>query len=186
MTDKIIYDYLIKLNQPIVKITAKYSTIRTNGENHCISECSYPNRIALCIGSVVMLLKNYMVELNLLNGSVGIVRKIVFSHKDGPKLHKNNLPSYVIVEFKNTTIPEHMKAFPEHPSNWVPIPLIEERCQKLCCTVKTIPLRICIALSIHKSQGMTIGPNQNFEKAIVYLPESRLNQRQTPGLVLVG
>ena len=50
----------------------------------------------------------------------------------------------------------------------------------------TIPLRVCVALTIHKSQGMTIGPGENFEHAVVYLPDKSKNQKSTAGLELVG
>ena len=83
MTDKIIYDYLMSLTSPISKLRPIYNSIRTNGENHCFSETSYPVKITLCEGAQVMLLKNYIVELNLMNGSVGIIKKIVYENKNG-------------------------------------------------------------------------------------------------------
>ena len=186
MADKIVYEYLMSFTVPIIKIRPKYSSIRCNGENHCVSECSYPVKIALCEGCVVMLLRNFIVEYNLMNGAIGIVRKIVYKHSDGPKSKNKQLPAYVIVEFNNVTIPDNNKAFPDHPANWVPIPLVTEHCEKRCCSISTIPLRVSIALSIHKSQGMTIGPNEIFERAIVYLPDISSNQRTSPGLELVG
>ena len=39
-------------------------------------------------------------------------------------------------------------------------------------------------ISIHKSQGMTIGPGEVFEKVVVYLPEDQ--REQSPGLELVA
>ena len=47
-----------------------------------------------------------------------------------------------------------------------------------------IPLRICIAITIHKCQGMTIGPGQQFERVVVHLPES--GTRKNPGIELVA
>ena len=186
MTDKIVYEYLVNLTSPIIKIRPIYSSIRASGENHCVSECSYPTKVALCEGAVVMLLRNFIVEYNIMNGSIGIIRKIVYEEHDGPKNSTNVLPSYVIVEFKNVVIPEENKAFPEHPNNWIPIPVITQHCEKRCCNVTTIPLRVCVALTIHKSQGMTIGPGENFEHAVVYLPDKSKNQKSTAGLELVG
>ena len=186
MSDKIIFDYLLSFTTPIVKIRSIYNSIRSNGENHCISECSYPSRIAICEGAVVMLLKNFIVELNLMNGSIGVVKKIVFDSPNGPYSGVNKHPSYVIVEFKNVSIPEEKKAFPNYPANWVPIPVVTEHCEKRCCSITTIPLRVCVALTIHKSQGMTIGPGENFEKVIVYLPDKGLGQKSVAGLELVA
>ena len=47
-----------------------------------------------------------------------------------------------------------------------------------------IPLRVCIAISIHKRQGMTIGLGEVFEKVVVYLPEDQCEQ--SPGLELMA
>jgi len=70
------------------------------------------------------------------------------------------------------------------PPTCVPVPVVMDQCEKKCCSVKTIPLRVCIAISIHKSQGMTIGPGEVFEKVVVYLPEDQ--REQSPGLELVA
>ena len=106
MTDEIIFNYLDSFDTPIMKLYPKYSTIRTNGLNHCISELSYPSKIALCEGAVVMLLKNFVVEINLMNGAVGVVRKIVYKETAGPHDNTKPHPAYIIVEFRNVVIPE--------------------------------------------------------------------------------
>ena len=186
MTDQIVFNYLMSFDTPIMKLYPKYSTIRTNGLNHCISELSYPSRIALCEGAVVMLLRNFVVELNLMNGAVGVVRKIVYKEVDGPHSVNNPHPAYVIVEFRNVDIPEDKKSFPNLSNNYVAIPVITEACEKRCCKMTTVPLCVCVALSIHKSQGMTIGPGESFEKVVVYLPDKNQNQKSTLGLELVA
>ena len=186
MADKIVYEYLMSFSVPIIKIRPRYTSIRSNGENHCVSECSYSTKVALCVGAVVMLLKIFIVEHNIMIGAIDIVRKIVYKNSDGPKCENKPLPSYVVVEFKNVKVPETKKAFPNHPANWIPIPIVTEHCEKKCCSITTIPLRVSIALSIHKSQGMTIGPGENFERAVVYLPDKSRNQRSSAGLELVG
>ena len=38
--------------------------------------------------------------------------------------------------------------------------------------MSAIPLQVCKALSIHKSQGMTVGEGKQFKKVIVYLPNN--------------
>ena len=42
MIDKIVYEYLMSFNSPIVKIHPIYSSISSDGENHRISEKLYP------------------------------------------------------------------------------------------------------------------------------------------------
>ena len=49
-----------------------------------------------------------------------------------------------------------------------------------------IPLRVCQSITIHKSQGMTIGKNEIFTKVVLYLPDSKSGGRRTPGSDLVG
>jgi hypothetical protein len=119
----------------------------------------------------------------MLNGSVGTIREIVYGSNNG-LVNDNELPSYVIVEFPNSKIPEEDCLIPGKPATMVPIPVVIDRCQKRCCSITTVPLRVCIAITIHKSQGMTIGDGQIFEKVIVYLPEAGC--RSNPGLELVA
>ena len=38
------------------------------------------------------------------------------------------------------------------------------RCEKNCFTVTSIPLRVCKSSTIHKNQGMSIGPGKPFER----------------------
>ena len=72
------------------------------------------------------------------------------------------------------------------PSTYVPIPFVKEMCEKKCCSVTALPLCCCAALSIHKSQGMTVGPGQSFEKVIIYYPSEPGTRSNTPGLELVA
>ena len=46
-------------------------------------------------------------------------------------------------------------------------------------TVVSIPLRVCKAITIHKAQGMSIGPGKPSESVIVSLSEK--GERTNPG-----
>jgi hypothetical protein len=91
---------------------------------------------------------------------------------------------YVVVEFPDSTIPEHRKLIAGKPSTWVPIPLVQRRCERKCCSITALPLQICKSLSIHKSQGMTVGQGKQFKKVVVHLPTGQRNN--VPGLELVA
>jgi len=111
--------------------------------------------IALCIGARVMLVHNLWVQCGLVNGSVGTVRGIVY--KDGTK--PPALPLAVLVEFDNFQGPCLQ------PHNVIPIP-----CQTAhwsengkSCARTQLPLTLCWATTIHKSQGLTL------EKVVVHL-----------------
>ena len=71
----------------------------------------------------------------------------------------------------------------EEDATIIPIPISTKYCEKKCCWVKTIPLRVCKGLTAHKVQGMSIGSGEEFKRAIIHMPEGRM--KNIPGLVLV-
>ena len=180
---KIVFDYLQNnLTAPVAKFNATFTSCRSDGKNCCLKESSLPTRSALCVGAKVMLLTNYVVEQKIMNGSVGTIKKLCYKTKEGPNGDCEG--AYAIVEFPYSNIPEDDKLIPHMSRHCIPIPIHTQRCDKKCCSISTLPLRVCIALTIHKSQGMTIGPEQQFEKVVVHLPEQNANT--TPGLELVA
>ena len=64
---------------------------------------------------------------------------------------------------------------------WIQPPFVVK---KNCCTVTSIPLRVCRAITIRKAQGMSIGPRKPFKGVIVSLPEK--GERTNPGSELVA
>jgi hypothetical protein len=172
-----------ELDTPIARYLAQLSTSRGDGKNCCISESNFPLRLLLCTGAKVMLLYNFIVEYKLMNGSVGIVRDMCFKFPQGDQ-NSDDGTKYVVVEFPDSTIPENKKLIPGKPATWVPIPLVQNRCEKKCCSINAIPLQICKSLSIHKSQGMTVGQGKQFKKVVVHLPIGQRNN--CPGLELVA
>ena len=105
-----------------------------------------------------------------MNSCVGVVKEIVYKSTSGPA-NKDDLPVYVIVDFPSCTIPQEDALVPNMPPTCVPVPVVMDQCEKKCCSVKTIPLRVCIAIKV-------------FEKVVVYLPEDQ--REQSPGLELVA
>ena len=118
-----------------------------------------------------------------MNGSVGMVKAIIYESPNGPA-DKNALDKYVIVYFKQSTLSADKPMIEGAPSTWIAVPLVTNRSEKICCSVSAIPLRLCIAMTIHKAQGMTVGERIDFKKLIVYLTVA--GQRTTPGLELVA
>ena len=53
-----------------------YSNSFSSGTNYCISELFYPPISVLCVGAVVMLLTNYVMEEKIITGSIGTVKEI--------------------------------------------------------------------------------------------------------------
>ena len=193
---KINFDYIAHdFTTPIAKSRAVYSMGR-GGRNCCVTESSLPTKNAQCVGVRVMLLHNFLVEHGLINGAVGYVRDIRYEHKDGPN-HKTEdglHNAYYVVEFPDSTLPTSLvQGF---DSKHVPIPFLTQRCERKCCSVTALPLRVCRALTIHKSQGMTVGREtitvdgvtrnkHPFQNVIVYLSPKE-SKHKTPGSELVA
>jgi ATP-dependent exoDNAse (exonuclease V) alpha subunit len=182
---QVAYQYLCRLNSPIAKIRARYLTSRNDSKNCCLREKSYPTQIAIGVGAIVMLLKNFIVEeWHILNGSIGTVVDIIYDHVDGPMAPGNPLPLFVVVDFPCSNVPEDKKCFPHLPRTYVAIPVIHERCERKYCSIETVPLRVCVAITIYKSQGITVGKGEQFEHVVVHLPLN--SKRVVPGLELVA
>ena len=49
-----------------------------------------------------MLLKNSPSKYKLVNGSIGIMKKIMFEHRNGPRYIPYELPACIIVKFKES------------------------------------------------------------------------------------
>eukprot|EP00957_Ditylum_brightwellii_P085322 6489827-Ditylum_brightwellii.AAC.1 len=67
-TVPITVQYLKQLRVPFAKVIAKLSTKKVTGNNYCIKEYSYPILSSIDVEYVVMLLKNYVAELAIVNG----------------------------------------------------------------------------------------------------------------------
>ena len=68
-------------------------------------------------------------------------------------------------------------------STYLPIIPLTIRCEKICYTFSLIPLRVCKALTIHKSQGMSVSSGIPYESTVIYLLE--IGERTNPGSALV-
>ena len=98
------------------------------------------------------------------------------------------------MEFPDSTLPHALVA--GFDKTHVPIPFLTQRCERKCCSVTALPLRVCRALTIHKSQGMTVGREvitengitrnkHPFQNVIVYL-RPKESKHKTPGSEVVA
>ncbi len=127
------YEELKKDGRPTATYETTYSC---NDAREWASTCNVPHELELCVGAQVVLTRNLNQQERLVNGSRGVV--VSLANPDGP-----------VVRFRNgyATVVAHVTAE------------LEEK-TKLLRSVKPMvtymPLRLAYALTIHKSQGMTL------------------------------
>ena len=119
------------------------------------------------INSPIYLTANYCVSLGLANGSMGILKDVIFCKENG-----QYIPDRLMIQF------EHIKSDTVHlKDNIVPIKRVTILYEKNYKKSRTqFPIRNAFALTIHKSQGMTL------ENVIVDIGKSEF----CPGLTYVG
>ena len=121
-----------------------------------------------------------------MNGALGTVRDI--HYEDPGAMGCKDAKFYVVVEFPKCTLTTPL--IPGKPTTWVPIPVIEARCdlQKCgCCTCTYMPLLVCIVVSIYKSQGQTNGGDDSLIKRVVaHLPTKNIKAAAGSSLVAMS
>ena len=66
----------------------------------------------------------------------------------------------------------------------VAVPCHTAHCEKNCCSIVTIPLGVCKAISVCKSQGLTLGKGQFWECLVASFGSGK--GHRTPGLEHAG
>jgi ATP-dependent DNA helicase PIF1 len=128
-----------------------------------VKSCLAPECLKLKVGAKVMFVKNNFEE-GFVNGTLG---KVVAFDRDGP-----------IVQIRNG------KNIHVKQANWI----IEEE-GKAKASIGQYPLRLAWAITVHKSQGMSLDAievdlSKSFERGMGYVALSRV--RSLDGLTLLG
>jgi len=97
--------YLRQLGNPVARVDVVYQH-PPSSRNHAAEEINFPVRNALAIGATVMLLCNYVIEEDAMNGAIGTVKKIVYANRAGPcgPRGPRQHHAYAIVDFRNIRI----------------------------------------------------------------------------------
>ena len=133
----------------------------TNARRHLEQNCLAPTHLVLKVGAQVMLLKNLDVEKSLTNGSRGVVV--------GWTAHARPLPVVRFTAVASEKVTERVIG----PEQWT----IDEGGKQLAERTQ-LPLKLAWAITIHKSQGMTISKleleiSDVFEPGMAYVALSR-------------
>ena len=163
--EKINISKLKDLNEKEKTFTAKYDG-NISKIDFLKKNCIVPEKLTLKVGAQVMMLRNTYAKEGIINGSIGIVREF------------DNRKGYPLVEFSNG---ELIKIMPEE---WR-IEKFDENTGKIEveASMKQIPLVLAWAITIHKSQGMTLDKircslHNAFVDGQVYVAISRVKTLQ--------
>lgn len=143
------YNRLAATNQPVKKLTAEHkgrgASAATEEEADNLSA-----EIYVCIGARIMLTTNLWTEIGLVNGSIGVIKDV--SWDDGRQT--DQLPSVILIRFDSYAGP----SFPGCPVGTVPVfPQTRQFDYKgIVCLRTQFPLRLGYAITVHKSQGLTL------------------------------
>ena len=143
------HEQLTKLKQPIAHISACHSSALAKKISSEDMSGLEPV-VFLAKGARVMLTMNLWSSVGLCNGATGTVVDLIFQNNHQPP----DLPIAVVVRFENYTGP----VFDENLPSCVPIcPItVSSQTEAGFHERQQLPLRLAWALTIHKSQGMTL------------------------------
>ena len=149
---------LLQLQMPIVYLKAIDNN--KNGAN-CHFDQGLSKVLQICENCLVMLRVNLWTEIGLVNGTMGIVRRIVFKENEYPPDYE---PEIILVEFLNYNGPKTKEGC-------VPIKRITKSCEynKTFFQRTAFPITGSAAQTIHKSQGLTL------PKAVISVGEKEFN-----------
>ena len=162
MKNEKIYEYTpyISCEQEVINISSiKVKSIRDD-INFLIKNSMFEENLKLCIGCQVMCIANVDQENNLVNGSQGVIKSFEYC--------QTNKKNYPVIKFENI---ENEILLKEH--SW-------EIDENNIYSVKQIPLILSWAITIHKSQGISIDNalidigNSIFEYGQTYVALSRV------------
>lgn len=143
------YNRLAAANQPVKKLAAEH---RGRGASAATEEeaDNLSAEIFVCISARIMLTTNLWTEIGLVNGSMGSIED--FSWDYGRPT--DQLPSVILIRFDSYTGP----SFPDCPVGTIPVfPQTRQFDYKgIVCSRTQFPLRLGYAITVHKSQGLTL------------------------------
>lgn len=180
--DKFNYEKLQKNEQPIALIKAIHNCSEALAASSDEAQ-GLSAELRLCKGARIILRRNLWVAKGLANGSVGTITDIIYDPSIEYEAYSERMPLCILVQFEKYTGPTIY-------GSSVPIVAITSSFKQrgISCTRKQFPVMLGYAISIHRSQGITldkaivdIGDNE-FQVGLTYVALSRV--KTLSGLLL--
>lgn len=186
-TNKQVFEFNIQklkcLQQPIAKIHARHSGKNAAKASSDVAMGLEPV-IVLATGSRVMLTLNLWDTAGLVNGAMGNLVGLVYENNVSPPA----LPIAAIVQFDEYLGPSYCSNIERCVA--IPVVTAEWFSGKHSLTRSQLPLKLCWAVTIHKSQGKTLDKawielgDKDISPGAAYVAISRM--RTIEGCVIVG
>jgi len=157
--DAVNMEQLELLNVPVAKLLAVHTG--GNEAKRANSDVAHglEAKLLLARGSRVMLTSNLWTDAGLVNGAIGTVQDILFREDQEPP----SLPVAVFVSFDNYEGPTIVNLEGKRVIPIAPIRRTWEGKSGILCSRLQVPLRLAWAITVHKSQGLTL------QKAVIDL-----------------
>ncbi|KAI8404530.1 hypothetical protein FOFC_16025 [Fusarium oxysporum] len=170
------YDHLVRLKQPAIQVMAKNIG---NGADKATSEQAgnLAGQFPVCIGARLMITQNIWQPAGLVNGAQGIGYDIGWApgadtHRDPPcvimmVIDKYTGPSYLTTDDRREVVP----ILPVKRDFFL---------GTSACTRKQFPLTVSYAITVHKSQSITVDKmvtdlsERDFQTGLSYVAVSRV------------
>ena len=168
-------DRLERLKKPVLRIEAKNSCSKAKEAPGDVAG-NLDNSLILCKDAKVILSWNLCTEEGLVNGSMGTVHSILW---DDSVTDSKTMPAIIMVDFSYSG-PASVDVDGTHV-----VPILPKTTQwdtgSVTCSRTQFPLHLAFAITVHKSQGLTLGKvvlnltSSDFTPALTYVAVSKVS-----------
>ncbi|KAK3931635.1 ATP-dependent DNA helicase [Frankliniella fusca] len=170
---------LKKLETPIAVIHAQNNNKTAFNSTDDIAD-GLSNILSIAVGAKVMLRRNINVTRGLVNGSIGILKHIFYEKDCKPP----TVPLCVLIQFENVDTKDLNITY-------IPIlPVLSQWYKNgISCSRYQLPISLCWACTIHKSQGLTLvamaldAGKSEFALGLLYVALSRVPDKESLCLI---